>query len=311
MKDQKVMHEPVLTREIVRYLLVKKNAHLKPKAVYIDATVGLGGHSKDIIKAGCYVLGIDADSQSLSIAEKVLKRACPAPFKLNKKGRCFKLVHGNFRDIDSIAADLQVSKVSGILLDLGVSSMQLTSRSRGFSFQKPSAKLDMRIDKDRQDVKASDLLNVLGQKQLKNLFEVVLGRHESAQIAKAIVEKRKMGKFEKVGDFLQIANQCRTKNKNLHPATLPFLALRIAVNSELENLKIALPKSLDLLKTGGRLAVISFHSGEDKLVKAFIRKAETSNKIRVVTKKPVTPSAKEITNNPRARSAKLRVIEKL
>lgn len=311
MRDLKATHKPVLASEVNQYLLVKQNAHLKSKAVYIDATVGMGGHSKAIVGAGCFVLGIDADSESLDKANKVLKQACPAPFKSNKRGKCFKLIHGNFRNIDRIAGDLKLDHVSGILFDLGVSSVQLTSSSRGFSFQNPSSELDMRIDRQRQSVKASDILNALSLKQLQALFEVVLEKHWAIKLAKKVFERRKEKKFEKVGDLLEVTDRFRPKKKDLHRATLPFLALRIAVNSELENLKESLPKSLDLLKVGGRLAVISFHSGEDRLVKEFIVKAKNNKLARVVTKKPIKPSEDEIVSNYKARSAKLRVIEKI
>lgn len=278
MKNEKY-HEPVLVREVI------ENLHLDNQARVIDATVGTGGHSLEMVKRGVNVLGIEADKEIIEIARKRLKA---------------KIVQGNFRNIDKIAADNNFTEVNGVIFDLGISNIQLLSQERGFSFSNPEALLDMRLDKDGQGVTAADLLNGLREDQLKRLFSATLRPNQVNYIVKNILLRRESGTpFEKVGDFVQVCASLKVKG-SLHPATLPFLALRIAVNSELENLKEALPKAFDLLKTGGRLLVITFHSGEDKIVKSFFGK---SGQI-------IFPSEIEINNNPRSRSAKLYVVEK-
>lgn len=308
-------HEPVLLDEVVTYLDPKKFAHLYKTATFVDATVGFGGHSKEFVKQGVFVLGIDADTQALQVAEKVLKQACPP--RQHSVAGCFKLVHGNFKDIEKIVKREDITKVYGVLMDLGVNSEQLTSQERGLSFQNPNALLDMRLDTNSSQVRANDLLNVLPEPELFKLFETVLEYPEAKKLAKAIREKREIKSFETVGDLLEVIEKGRTgswggKGKTqTHQATLQFMALRMAVNSELENLKEALPKAFLSLEKSGRLAVISFHSGEDRIVKDFMREEELEGLGRVETKKPVTPSATELAKNLRARSAKLRVIEKI
>lgn len=282
MKNEKY-HEPVLVYEVLTALGLV--APLKTQARIIDATVGTGGHSLEMVKRGAKVLGIEADRKMIEIAQERLKA---------------KIVQGNFRNIDKIASDNGFTKVDGVIFDLGVSNIQLLSGERGFSFLHEEDPIDMRLDKDSQGVAAADLLNCLREDQLKKLFSVTLMPNQVNYIVKNILLARESKPFEKVGDLVQVCASLKVKG-SLHPATLPFLALRIAVNSELENLKEALPKAFDLLKTGGRLLVITFHSGEDKIVtKSFFGK---SGRI-------IFPSETEINNNPRARSAKLYVVEK-
>lgn len=276
-------HEPVLVHEVLEALDLV--APLKTQARIIDATVGTGGHSLAMVKRGANVLGIEADKEMIEIAEERVKA---------------KIVHGNFRDIEKIAAENGFNRVDGIIFDLGVANIQLLAKKYGLSFSDPDAPLDMRLDKDRQGVTAADLLNGLREDQLKKMFLVTLMSFQTNYIVKNILLRRENKPFQKVGDFTDLCLNMRVKG-SLHPATLPFLALRIAVNSELENLKEALPKAFDLLKTGGRLLVVTFHSGEDKIVtKSFFGK---SGRI-------IFPSEIEINNNPRARSAKLYVFEK-
>jgi len=217
---------------------------------------------------------------------------------------------GNFKDIDSIAADFGLGNVDGVLFDLGVSNLQLRDRFRGFSFEYPSADLDMRISSRVQGIKAMDLVNVLRKDQLERLFLQVLDYSEAKKIAQRIIERRISRPFEKVADFLEVSKVARVSKRN-NPSTRAFLALRIAVNSELENLEVALPKSFSILKKGGRLCVISFHSSEDRIVKNYFRSLVQKEKGFLVTKKVIRPTLSEVQKNKRSRSAKLRAVEKL
>lgn len=272
-------HEPVMASEVL--------AHLNKKKSVVDATLGTGGHSLELLKAGVKVLGIESDPEILEIAKsRLVKFACP-------------LVHGNFKDIDKIACENGFEKVDGILFDLGVSNLQLMDESRGFSFSNPSAVLDMRIDKNSQGVTGATLLNVLRRDQLENMFSKVLDESSARWLAKRVLGKREIEPIKTVGDFLDICEGLRGKAR-LNQATLPMLAVRIAVNSELENLKEALPKAENLLEAGGKLLIITFHSGEEKVVKSFSKDFAG----------PIKPTMKEIAKNPRARSAELFVLTK-
>jgi 16S rRNA (cytosine1402-N4)-methyltransferase len=300
-------HEPVLAHEVIGYL--RLDVPLKKQAYFIDTTVGTAGHTLKILKAGGNVLGIDADKELLEIAEKRLKLACPT-LNDSVQGH-FKLVNGNFKDIDEIAKRMKVDKVDGILFDLGVSNLHLKSQTRGFSFESGSAPLDMRIDTKSQSVTAADLLNNLREDQLVALFSSVLIQPVAKRLAKEVIFRRNKISIKNTFDFLAIIKRARIDGGKLNSATLPFMALRMAVNSELENLKIALPKSIELLKKGGRLVVISFHSGEDALVKNFFRDMQKEDLVKILTKKPVVPTREETIKNSRARSAKLRCFEKI
>lgn len=278
---------------MVEEVLEALKVPLKSQARYIDATLGTGGHAEALLSAGGEVLGIDIDWQMLEIAKARLKKFA---------GK-IKFVLGNFRKIDEIAKESGFEQVDGVIFDLGASNLQLISEERGLSFSNPYAPLDMRFNSEEQAVKASDLLNVLRKDQLRVLFGKVMGWRESLMLADRIESEREIKPFETVGDFIKVA-QLRGKEK-LNPATLPFLALRMAVNSELENLEEGLAKAYALLKSRGKLVVITFHSGEDAIVKHFGKRVG-----ELATKKPIRPSEQEIAKNPRARSAKLRIIEK-
>ena len=276
-------HEQVMTVEVLAHLNKKKSA--------IDATLGTGGHSLKLLEAGVKVLGIESDPEILEIAESRLEKEI-------ETGRAI-LVHGNFKDIDRIAKENGFNKIDGILFDLGVSNLQLMDEARGFSFSNPGAQLDMRIDKDFQGITGANLLNVLRKDQLENMFSKVMDKGSSRWLAKRVLGKREMEPIKTVGDFLEVCEGLRGKAR-LNQATLPFLALRIAVNSELENLKEALPKAFDLLGVGGKLLVITFHSKEEEVVKSF-----SKNFVG-----PIKPTMDEIEKNPRARSAELFVLIK-
>lgn len=294
-------HQPVMVKEVLKFL--KLDAHLNTQASreikIIDATLGFGGHSLEILKKGARVLGIETDKKALKAARERLSRFQPR----------IAAVHGNFRDINKIALKKGFSRVDGIFFDLGVNIDQLKSTTRGFSFGNDSAALDMRLDKTEQHLTAADLLNSLRKDQLKKLFEKTLAFRETKTLIKRIIVFREQRKIKTVGDFLEIVGK-KIKRGKIHPATRAFLALRMATNSELENLKEALPRAFGLLKTKGRLVVISFHSSEDKVVKDFYKNLSVEKRGEMLTKGPIGPSLLEVGENKRARSAKMRVIEK-
>lgn len=289
-------HESVFTDEVIKSLQLERFAHLKRRPRVIDATLATGGHALTALNAGAQLLAIDLDSSMIKLSQSRLKAF---------EGQ-FTLVKGNFRKIDEIARQNGFDKVEGIIFDLGISNLHFKQDSRGFSFAEPNAKLDMRLDNQSQGVSAKDLLNVLRADQLEQVFAETLDMGNAREIARRVLTERTTKPFETAGDFLGILGGIR--ERKLHPGTRAFLALRMAVNSELENLNEALPRALGLLTPGGRLVVISFHSAEDAIVKDFFKSAQGA---KVLTPKPIAPSWEEISNNPRARSAKLRVLEKI
>ena len=300
-------HQPVLLKEIINYLTPKQGEQ------YIDATVGGGGHAEAILKHGTDILGLDTDPEAIKAARGCLSSACPVSRSGQSTSRDldtpWQLAQVNFVHLKETAEKYGFNQVAGILFDLGVSSHQLKTASRGFSFNQDGP-LDMRMGPEFA-VTAADLVNGLGQKELKQLF-IKLGDESGAGwIARAIVEARKRKPITSTGQLAQIVVQAKKGGSGkIHPATKVFQALRIAVNDELNSLKEVLPQAWELLKPKGRLLVISFHSGEDRIVKNFFRDKEKERKGRILTKKPIQPTDQEIKENPRSRSAKLRVIEK-
>ncbi len=274
----KKYHESVLVKEVIESL------HIKTGSQIIDCTLGTGGHTEAIVNEGAEVLGIEADPKMLEIAKERLS------------GKNAKLVLGNFDNLTKIANENNFTEVDGILFDLGVSNLHLKVDSRGFSFSNPDQELDMRLNPELQGVKASDLLNALDQTQLTNLFEKVLSHNESKRIAGRIVTLRPI---YKVSELVEVLKDIPHK-EHLNPATLPMLALRIAVNSELDNLEKVIPEAMSLLKKNGRLLIITFHSGEEKIVQKYM---DERTKMRL-------PSYGEINKNVRSRSAKLYVFTK-
>lgn len=314
-KIEDPVHKPVLVKEINRVfgLVAPLNNQAEAsKKVVIDATLGGGGHAVEFLLNGAYVLGIDADEEMVKIAGENLRKivdsklACPT----GNYDSFFKIVNGNFSEIDTIASEDNIKNVSAILIDLGISSYHYLFDNRGFSFQKPQDTLDMRLS-TKQKVTAADLLNALGKDNLMDLFLQTLSYPEALRLAKEVLEFRKLRPIEKVSDMLEIISKTTVgrgyKKSGINKSTLPFLALRIAVNSELDNLVIVLKKAWNLLASGGKLAVISFHSGEDKLVKSFFKE-----RLEEDGKDPeyIVPGEDEIAFNPRARSAKLRILTK-
>lgn len=275
--------------------------NIKTGKKYIDATLGGGGHTAEILKRGGIVLGLDQDQEAV---ERLIKR-----FETEIEERKLVVMKGNFINIGNIASENSFGKVNGILFDLGMSSDQFES-GRGFSFMEDEP-LDMRMDQDL-GVTAADLVNALSQKELFKLFIKFAQVEKAREIATAIVENRRLRPIKTTKELVEIIESVPSyrRQSDLHPATKVFMALRIAVNNEPENLEKALPQASGLLDTGGRLAVISFHQGEDGIAKQFFRNGQTMG-IKEINKKPIMASADEVKLNPRSRSAKLRIGEKI
>jgi len=286
-------------------VLVKKAMELldpQPDDIVVDATVGLGGHTQAILeKLGPRgrLIGIDQDEQALQSANKSLK---------NTAGRVV-LVRGNFRDLVQLVWHAgKFKRVDGILFDLGVSSLQLADAPRGFSFLH-NAPLDMRMDPQGGGTTAAEIINRAGFNELVRIFREFGEEPKAEIIVKRILEARRKQPIQTTLELVRIIGG--SHRGKIHPATRVFQALRIAVNDELEALREALPQAVELLKPGGRLVVISFHSLEDRIVKNFFKEYTTGGKAQVLTKKVVTPAWEERRGNPRARSAKLRALMKL
>ncbi len=291
-------HTSVLLQETIEQLQIKAGGK------YIDGTLGGGGHSFEILKLGGKVLGIDVDEDALEFINEEFRS------KNQELRDNLTLVKGNFKDIDRIAKENEFETVAGILLDLGVSSHHFDAAERGFSFQH-EAPLDMRMDKDLH-VKAGDLVNVLTKNELTDLFTKLGEERFTRSIVARIVEARKAKRIETTTELSNIIRRAVPfSKKGINPATKVFQALRIAVNDELNNLIEALPKAVGLLESGGRLAVISFHSLEDRIVKRSFLEFKEKGLGSIITKKPIIPTEEEIEKNSRSRSSKLRVFEKI
>ena len=283
-------HTPVLLQEIIDYLDPASGKK------FIDATVGGGGHTLELVKRGGEVLGIDRDPEAINY----LKNQLPINDKLV-------LAQGNFSNIQEIASHEGFRGVDGILFDLGVSSHQLENAKRGFSFQLEGP-LDMRMDPNLA-IKAYDIVNNFEKRRLNEIFETYGQEKFSWRIAGAICSARQIKPIQTTSELTQIIEEAVPgKRGKIAKATRSFQALRIVVNSELLNLEQALPQTVDLLKIGGRLAIISFHSLEDAIVKRFFKQEK---RLKVLTKKPIGPKIFEIVKNPRSRSAKLRIAERV
>jgi 16S rRNA (cytosine1402-N4)-methyltransferase len=305
-------HEPVMVKEVIESLLVSKTG------IYVDCTVGGAGHSYAILKeTDAFLVGIDCDDQALQYAEKRL-----AEFGSRKV-----LIRANFADLGKILKDLNIDKVDGVLLDLGVSSHQLDTEQRGFSFNQ-QALLDMRMDRSLK-ISAYDIVNSFAQDELEKIIRFYGEEKMAARIARAISKKRQQSPIETTTELATIIASCmpaKLKWQKIHPATRTFQAIRIAVNNELDNIRPAIDAAAEALKPGGRLCVISFHSLEDRIVKNEIRflggvcicpkdipfcVCQKEAKLKNLTPKVIVPAAEEIEANPRARSAKLRVARRI
>lgn len=290
--ESRLLHKPVMVEEVIKLMDVK------PGGFYLDCTLGSGGHSLAILERSSpngYLVGIDRDPTAISRAEEVLSRY---------KGR-FTLILGNFVCLSELISKTGIERFDGILFDLGVSSMQLEDPMRGFSFNKDGP-LDMRMDPDIS-LTAHQVVNTFPLDELENIFKDLGEEPFAHKIAKAIVEYRRKKEIASTKELSEIVSSVVRRRGKIHPATKVFMALRIYINGELENLKKALTQAVSLLKPGGRLCVISYHSLEDRIVKNFFR--ESGEKI--ITTSVIKPTKEEILSNRKARSAKLRGLEKL
>ena len=304
-------HTPVMLEECI------ENLNIKANGIYVDGTIGGAGHSKEIIKKigeEGLLIGIDRDEEALKSAKKTLEKYSNV-----------KYVHGNHDDIKKILNDLEIDKVDGILLDLGVSSYQLDERNRGFSYLGDN-KLDMRMDKT-QNLTAEIVVNTYPEQKLADIIYEYGEERFSRQIAKNICIQRKTKKIETTKELVEIIEKSipKSKQKNGHPAKKTFQAIRIEVNNEIEPLYKTILDCIDCLKEKGRLCVITFHSLEDRAVKKAMIEAKgnctcpsdlpycvcgAKSLGKIITKKPIIPSEKEQEENSRSKSAKLRVFER-
>ncbi|HET9587541.1 MAG TPA: 16S rRNA (cytosine(1402)-N(4))-methyltransferase RsmH [Anaerolineales bacterium] len=306
MNDSK--HQPVLYKEIIHALQPGRGGR------YVDGTLGAGGHARGILEVSApdgQLLGLDLDPQALALARKTL-----APYEQR-----IHLAQASYTSLSRQLARLGWDTVDGILLDLGASSMQFDTPERGFSFQ-VDAQLDMRFGPSISQT-AADLVNKLSERELADLLYKYGEEREARKIARAIVKARPLHTTRELVTVIESVSPRRADR--IHPATRTFQALRIAVNEELAAIEEVLPQAVEVLAPGGRLAVISFHSLEDRIVKDFFREqgrdlvnppyeriydVERKATLKEVNRKPITPSEEEIRRNPRARSAKLRIAEK-
>lgn len=317
MKEEKEIsqiHQSVLLAEAVELLAPEYGG------VFVDATLGLGGHTEAILNASpnAKVIGIDQDTEAIAYAKK----------RLEKFGARFEVYHANFSEIADVLREAKVEKVSGVLADLGVSSLQLDSETRGFSFRY-DAPLDMRMNAESDETTVAELLADISEFELARIIYEYGEERFSRRIARRIIERRERGELpQTTKELAEIVARVVPKSKKdkIHPATRTFQALRIAVNRELEILEGFFKTAVENLSENGRLAVISFHSLEDRIVKHTFQKLAgkcdcppnfpicvcgAEKKVEILTKKPIVPGEIEIEDNPRARSAKLRVCRKL
>ncbi|HHV15751.1 MAG TPA: 16S rRNA (cytosine(1402)-N(4))-methyltransferase RsmH [Gelria sp.] len=305
------MHQPVLLQETIEYLLTD------PNGVYVDCTLGGGGHLSHLLQFtgnNVHIIAIDRDKEALEASRE----------KLNFPKITF--IHADFRNLSRILNGLNISKVNGIMLDLGVSSMQLDMASRGFSYHK-DAELDMRMDQE-QELDASEIVNNYSEEEIARILFDYGEERYARNIARAIVKYRQekvISSTLELVDIIKSSVPARYK-RGKHPARRTFQALRIAVNSELEAVQEVLPQATQYLVTGGRICVITFHSLEDRIVKKFMQEQARDcicppdfpvcicghkARLKILTRKPVLPGENECNQNPRARSAKLRVAERI
>ncbi|MBI5640638.1 MAG: 16S rRNA (cytosine(1402)-N(4))-methyltransferase RsmH [Nitrospirae bacterium] len=289
-----ITHLPVLMREVIGVLSPVEGG------IYIDATVGLGGHSEEILKMigqDGRVIGIDRDDAAL---QKTAERLHDSRMLLRK---------GWFSELERIVHAEGLREVDGILFDLGVSMMQLKDMDRGFSFQSEE-RLDMRMDRSRE-FSAWEVVNRYCEKDLIRILKDYGEEYRAPRIARAITGIRDKKSIDTCAELAGIISRCIGRSGKVHPATRTFQALRIEVNAEIEELRQGLAASLRILRKGGRLCVISYHSLEDRVVKNFIRDNAKESTLQPLSKKPLTPDISEVRLNPSSRSAKLRGAERL
>ena len=304
--EMQIHHSPVMVDEVL--------SSLEPATgkKFIDCTMGESGHAEEMLKMGAEVLGIDLDTEAIEVSRK----------RLHEYGSQVKFAHGNFSELASIATDQGFLAADGILFDLGFSSLQIETPTRGFSINR-DARLDMRFDPN-QHITAHEIINSYEEQHLSQLIYRFGEERAARKIAHSIVVSRPINTTTELADAVLRAVGRRPKSK-IHPATKTFQAIRITVNQELENLKVALDAAVRVLSVAGRLAVISYHSLEDRIVKQFLRSESTdcicptvtpcvcshAARLSMIKKKLMRPAANELNSNPRSRSARLRLAEKI
>ncbi|MFA5155865.1 MAG: 16S rRNA (cytosine(1402)-N(4))-methyltransferase RsmH [Candidatus Omnitrophota bacterium] len=299
LKVEEKYHIPVMCGEIINYL------NLAPGKKIVDATLGTAGHSIEILKRispGGKLVGIDRDEAAINAARQ----------RLADYSAAANFFHGNFTDIDKALSAAGIGKVDGIIFDLGISSMQLDDPERGFSFQNEGP-LDMRLDRNSY-ISAYDLVNNLNEDELSELLWNFGQERWHNRIARYLVKEREKHPISttlELSDAVVRAIPYRYRHYRIHPATRTFQAVRIAVNRELESLQAAIGKAVEFLEKSGRICVISFHSLEDRIVKFSFRELAAKGLLKIITPKPLEASDEEKARNPRSRSAKLRVAERL
>jgi len=295
------LHIPVMLREVIDYL------DPKPGQIIVDATLGTGGHSFEILKRitpGGKLIGIDRDEDSLAICRK----------RLSEFSSSCEFVHGNFVDLDQILEKLGIDKIDGIVFDLGISTYQLKDPERGFSFQQEGP-LDMRLDKSSY-ISAYDLVNNLNESEISNMLWSFGEERWHNRIARILVEERRNQPISTTTQLAALVMRAipyryRKGYYRIHPATRTFQAVRIAVNRELEILETAVKKAVAILGKKAKICVISFHSLEDRVIKHTFRALKADGLIDIVTAKPLTPAPSEVIANPSSRSSKFRVAERI
>ena len=305
-------HEPVLRKEVIAVFCQKNGCRIDR---VIDGTVGTGGHSEALLNhCVTQLLGLDRDQAAITISENRLKKFMPR----------YQLKQSNYEYLDEVASSIGWYEVDGILLDLGYSSFQISSPDRGFSFQHDGP-LDMRFN-SKHGLTASEWLNTADEDEIANVLYLYGEERQSRSLAQAIVSERPLYTTLQLSQLVKRVKRPEKGRSNIHPATRVFQAIRIAINDELGSLKRALPKAIRFLRSGGRLAVISFHSIEDRIVKSFFREASKDclcppekivcdcghvASVKLLTRKPIKAKTEEISLNPRSRSAHMRVVETL
>lgn len=289
------VHRPVLVQAVVEGL------NLRPGQVVLDATLGLGGHAERILEVlgpSGRLVGVDRDPEALEAAGQRLKRFGDQVF----------YAHGHFGDLSRILDGAGLDRLDAALFDLGVSSLQLEKAGRGFSFAREGP-LDMRMN-PREGTTAADLVNRASQADLREWIRSYGEERWAGRIARAIVERRPFSTTAELAQAIRGAVPSAYRRARIDPATRTFQAIRIVVNRELELLPLGLAQSAQRLRAGGRIAVLSYHSLEDRIVKVYFREEAREGRLQVITRKPVRPSGEETAQNPRARSARLRVAQK-
>jgi 16S rRNA (cytosine1402-N4)-methyltransferase len=292
------MHIPVLLKETLSILQPEKDKN------YIDATFGEGNLSFEIvklIKPKGKVLAFEWDPELYKLGLEKIKKM---------KEKNIKLVNKNFKEIKKVVKKEKFYEIKGIVFDLGISRWHYESSGRGFSFKKEEP-LDMRINPQEIKITAFDIVNYASYYDLVKIFKEYGNEKEAEIISKAILERRKIKKIETSKELGEIVSQVKKEKTKIHPATKVFMALRVFINQELENLNLALEDSLEVLEKGGKIVIITFQGFEDKVVKKFIKKYKREGKIEVLTKNVIKPKEEEKKLNPSARSAKLRAIKKI